>query len=94
MTTPLRTTDPIEQIIERGFIAACLPYETEREHHPGREPLDFYLPTLGVYVEVKQFHTPRIEAQMARAKNVIAIQGEAAARAFVRMLQGQKEGQS
>ena len=42
--------------------------------------LDFYLPGEDVHIEVKRLHSDRIAAQMARADNVIAAQGETAVR--------------
>ncbi len=49
--------------------------------------LDFHLPDDGIDIEVKRFHSPRIADQMARAENVIALQGEAAVRWFCERLQ-------
>lgn len=40
--------------------------------------MDFHLTDYGIHIEVKQFHSPRISDQMARAPNVIAVQGRAA----------------
>lgn len=52
--------------------------------------LDFYLPDLDIYIEVKQFHSDRIAKQMARRPNVIAIQGRGAVLTFCAMLKGPK----
>jgi len=84
---PLRTTDPVEQIVERGLQRAGLDYVTG---HGGDNPtgLDFFVPQLGVAIEVKRFHTPRIAEQMSRAENVIAIQGKESAEFFARLLTG------
>lgn len=73
----LRTHDPMEQRIERALIDAGIAYETDAG---GANPsgLDFNLPQLGIEIEVKRFHSPRIAEQMARAPNVIVAQGEAA----------------
>ena len=71
------TTDPMEQLIEEALIDAGIRYETghggSTSHH-----LDFDLPDHGVAIEVKQFHSPRIAEQMARAHNVIVAQGRPA----------------
>lgn len=48
--------------------------------------LDFHLTDYGIHVEVKQFHSDRISEQMARAPNVIAVQGRAAAEFFSAIL--------
>lgn len=37
--------------------------------------LDFYLPAYDIYIEVKKYHTPRVEKQLAQHDNVILIQG-------------------
>lgn len=47
--------------------------------------LDFYLPDFDVYIEVKQFHSDRIAEQMARRKNVIAVQGIPSVAVFRRL---------
>lgn len=73
-------TDPIEIIVAAALDAAGVRYVTGDQ--PGGVGLDFYLPDLNLHIEVKQFHSPRIAEQMSRAGNVIAIQGEAAARWF------------
>lgn len=48
--------------------------------------LDFVLDGVNVYIECKQFHTPRIAEQTSRVENVIVIQGKAAAEMFAAML--------
>lgn len=76
--------DPIEKIVEDALISAGIDYV--RDPHPAALNLDFFLTGYGVHIECKQFHTDRIAAQMARAPNVIAIQGIEAARLFARNL--------
>lgn len=65
---------PLEQRMVRAFEAVGVEYRTDYE---GRVPenLDFYLPKFDVHVEVKGGHSPRISKQVARSKNVIAVQG-------------------
>jgi hypothetical protein len=79
------TIDPMERLVEDALSSAGLSFV--REGSP-QNPfvLDFYLPDHGVAIEVKQFHSDRIAAQMARAPNVIALQGEAAVRFFCERL--------
>lgn len=80
----ITAVDPVEKIIEDALTDAGVAFKREVESDTCR--LDFYLPDVGVYIECKQFHTPRIADQMARAPNVIAIQGMDAARAFAAMI--------
>lgn len=79
------TTDPMERLVELALIDAGIRFQTD---HGGHVPanLDFYLPDFDVYLEVKRMHSPRISDQMARAPNVIAIQGEASVRFVVEIL--------
>lgn len=78
---PLLTSDPLERMVEASLQRAGVDYLTDRGGgNPTR--LDFYLPDLDVSIEVKRFHTDRIAEQMARADNVIALQGEGAVRLF------------
>jgi len=37
--------------------------------------LDFYLPELDIYIEVKRFHSERYKNQISKQENVILIQG-------------------
>ena len=68
--------DPMEAIVAQALTAAGVSFSRDLG---GKNPsgLDFRLSD-GVEIEVKRFHTPRIADQMARAENVIAIQGKAA----------------
>lgn len=78
-------TDPIERIIEGALAKAKVRFVREGVD-PTLPPLDFYLPDHGLFIEVKQFHSDRIAAQMKQADNVIAIQGRGAALAFADMI--------
>ena len=81
------TTDPVERLVADALTAAG--FEWRHEGHPARRndpvTLDFEV-VGGPHVEVKRFHTPRCEAQLAQAENVILIQGIEAARWFAEML--------
>jgi len=68
--------DPMERFIFDALSASGLSFI--REPHPQAKSLDFYIPSENVYIEVKQFHSPRICAQMARVDNIIAAQGREA----------------
>lgn len=69
-------TDPMERRIAEALDKAGISYTTD---FGGGNPsgLDFALPN-GVEIEVKQYHSPRISAQMAKADNVIVAQGREA----------------
>ena len=69
-------TDPMERLIADALDDAGIRYETDLG---GGNPscLDFRLEN-GVEIEVKQFHSPRVGEQMARAPNVIVAQGREA----------------
>lgn len=75
-----RVRDPIEKIIAEALDSRGFEYVCDGEGET--KGLDFYLQRYDLYIEVKQFHTDRVAEQMSRAKNVICIQGEGAARAF------------
>lgn len=79
-------SDPMERAIAKALDEACLPYtmDGERGHPEGN--LDFWVPALDCFIEVKQFHTDRIADQMSRQPNIIAVQGENAVHAFCRLL--------
>lgn len=76
-------TDPMEKIIAFALYDAGIIYTNEHESN-----LDFYLPMYDLHIEVKRMHSPRIAEQMSRAENVIAIQGERAARVFAEIIRG------
>lgn len=75
---------PCEAIVMAALEARGLRFS--REDNPINNALDFYVWDLELYIEVKQFHSPRISDQMARVHNVIAIQGIGAAKAFAALL--------
>ncbi|MRL69856.1 hypothetical protein, partial [Brevundimonas sp. SPF441] len=66
-------TDPMERMVAEAFEAAGIGFKTNTA-----SGLDFAIDGAPVFVEVKQFHTPRIAGQMARVDNVVAIQGRQA----------------
>lgn len=47
-------------------------HESEGEN----QRLDFFLPDFNIFIEVKQFSTPRSSDQLASQDNVILIQGK------------------
>lgn len=82
----LRTTDPMERIIEKALIDAGVTYEIDGDG--GRYLLDFYLPDADLHIEVKRFHSERIGRQMAQFENVIVAQGRVAVEALAAMIRG------
>lgn len=85
---PRNITDPCERIIARALTEADIPFLHQSEVKT--QPLDFYLLGEGVYIEVKQFHSPRSLAQLESQANIILIQGRNAALAFEQMLRRTK----
>lgn len=68
--------DPMEWLIASALSAAGIRFLVDGR--ADTKSLDFLLPDLNLYIEVKQFHSPRIAAQTARVDNVIVAQGRAA----------------
>ena len=65
--------DPVECIIYDALVENGVPFTNNARLTDG---LDFMIEVdPPVYIECKQFHSPRITGQMARQKNVIAVQG-------------------
>jgi len=76
--------DPIEQIVADALDARGIAYTSDGKGQT--HGLDFRLDGIDVYVECKQFHTPRIADQTSRVSDVIVIQGRRAAEMFAEML--------
>lgn len=81
-----KITDPMEQLISDGLRAGSFRFTHESEKGNPNLALDFHLTDLGIHIEVKRFHTPRIADQMSRAPNVIVAQGEDAVRFLASLL--------
>lgn len=80
-------TDPIERIVATALRDSGISFIHEMDDPLGlTQRLDFYVPSLDLHIEVKQFHTPRVERQLSRVTNVILIQGRKAAEAFALMI--------
>ena len=73
----------MERMIEGALKAAGWDY-SRADSWP--EALDFWVPCLGCFIEVKQFHSERIAGQMARAENVIVAQGREAVEALATLI--------
>lgn len=76
--------DPMEKHVRDTLQMKGIKFTEEQA--PENQRLDFFVPSLGLHIEVKQFHSPRISNQMARVPNIIAIQGLGAAKAFRKLL--------
>ena len=79
--------DPVEMIVAKALERAGVAYERDKELEPGRYTIDFYLPYMGLWIEVCQFYTARKIEQLARLPDVILIQGRVAAEGFARLVQ-------
>lgn len=77
--------DPMEKLIRDALIDIGEPFIEENKNLAN---LDFYLPRINIYIEVKQFHSKRISNQMERASNVIVAQGKEAVEALASMIKG------
>ena len=83
-------TCPMERRVNDALEQAGVMFVHESQDNKATNGLDFYLPHLNLYIEVKQFHTDRIAEQMSRVDNVIAVQGEYAVNAFCALLRGRE----
>jgi len=79
--------DPLEEKLAEALTRAGLEFVRDKGG-ANKSGLDFLLPRIGIEIEVKQFHSDRIAEQMARAPNVIAVQGEASVRFLCDLLTG------
>ena len=53
-------------------------HESQKDTIANAKRLDFYLPGYDVFIEVKRHHSDRAASQIARAENILLIQGEPA----------------
>lgn len=65
--------DPVEEFVACTLIHLGIDYKSNVK--VGDRELDFYLPDYDIYIECKQFYTPRILDQMSEVENVIVVQG-------------------
>lgn len=88
MTKPRPLRDPVEMIVDKALMEAGYEFTIEGEPgHPDHR-LDFDIPALGIAIECKFDHTPRVNEQLTRQRNIILIQGRGAALAFAQLLKG------
>lgn len=79
-----RIVDPAEIRVADGLAIAGIAFVHELENPEQR--FDFYLPDYKLYIECKQFSTPRTAEQIKDREDIIVVQGKHAAEAFARML--------
>lgn len=87
--------DPMERKVSEALATAGIKFGAgPPKGTPPGSPfhLDFHLHEAPIFIEVKQFHSERIAAQMAMAPNVIAIQGREAVDWFCSLLAGAAAG--
>jgi len=76
--------DPVEQVVADALSLNGIEFTHESENKA--QGLDFYIPSLGLLIECKRFHTDRIDDQVKNLTNVIVVQGMDAAHAFYQLL--------
>ena len=90
MTETPTLRDPVERLVAQALISAGYEFRYEQSTDPGRTfpapKLDFYVPSLDLWIECKQRWSSRTERQLHGLENVILVQGVSAARAFAKMI--------
>ncbi len=83
-----RPTDPVERIIFDALTDADIPFLMDGDvGYKMAERLDFKVMVDPViFIECKQFHTPRSNEQLTRSPNIILIQSIASAKFFADMI--------
>lgn len=76
--------DDLERTI--GEKLTDLNVEFVHESENKNQQLDFYLPTFDIYIEVKQFYSNRVTAQLYAQQNVILIQGRKSMDALMKLI--------
>lgn len=84
MTQENSIDNPMERPIAEALKAAGIFYRHDMEGNT--KGLDFHLADHGLYIECKQFPTPRSEGQLERDENIILIQGRKSMEFFVSLL--------
>src|SRR5690606_39019051 len=73
-------SDELERYIGESLIKNKILFEKEKLG------LDFYLTDYDVFIEVKKFHTDRVNNQLQRYDNIILIQGRKSVDTFIKLL--------
>lgn len=74
MLNTIHSTDHLELAVAEMLLDLKINFIHESQNNGSN--LDFYLPDFDVFIEVKQFHTDRVNKQLASQENVILIQGK------------------
>lgn len=80
---------PLESKIAFALDDAGIPYSVDGEPE-NKTGLDFCIPSIGVFIEVKSGPTPRVLKQLERRSNVIVVQGVRSTNLFCHLLRNQK----
>lgn len=83
-------SDPLEARIASALDLAGLEYVRDGDMLPNgkrRCVLDFWVPELRTFIEVKQFYSMRADRQLAGELNVVLLQGAEAVDAFCSLLE-------
>lgn len=75
--------DNLEEAVGTHLIEQGIEFVHESQNKDQR--LDFYIPEHDVFIEVKKFHSPRINAQMETQNDIIVLQGKLAVKLFCKM---------
>ncbi len=75
--------NPLEVSIESVLTELNIRFEREGLHR-----LDFFLPDFNTYIEVKEYHTDRVNQQLKDHAEVILVQGKQAVETFCKLLKG------
>jgi len=76
----IQYSDELERYIGESLIKNKILFEKEKLG------LDFYLTDYDVFIEVKKFHTDRVNNQLQRYDNIILIQGRKSVDTFIKLL--------
>lgn len=80
---------PVEKRFEELLDARGIKYTRPEKDANDKSSVDYFLKDYDLYVEVKQFHTDRVNGQIAKCypKGVMVLVGMAAVVAFERLLE-------
>lgn len=81
---PRNITDPLEQIVADVLTRGDIEFVHESEDVSSilTKGLDFWVPRWKCHIEVKQYHSPRINGQMERVEHIMVLQGLRAVNVF------------
>lgn len=83
------TEDPLERAMSALLDRASIRYTRPERDKADPTTLDFHLTDIGLYIEVKQFHTDRIAGQlgaMPHTASALVLVGPDSIKAFARLV--------